>query len=98
MKGPLPSRDKRRQQEQAWIGDGILELYSRAWILKNHGTISGEMAQRMTSNQFLSNIGNPTAIEAKIGEIYEAEGLEPAFAWIEIEILPLFLKQEKKRR
>ena len=89
---------KQTEQEQAWIGDCILELFARSWILENHGKISGEMAIRMTSNQFLANTGNPTAIEAKIGVIYETEGLEAAFSWIDQELLPLFKKQEKKRR
>jgi dsRNA-specific ribonuclease len=90
--------DKRREQEKAWIGDAVLELYARSWILKNHGTISGDMVTRMTCNQFLANHGNPTAIEARIGEIYETEGLEAAFSWIEKTLLPLFKKQEKNRR
>ena len=90
--------DKRREQEKAWIGDGVLELYARSWILKNHGTISGEMVIRMTCNQFLANTGNPTEIEARIGEIYETEGLDAAFSWIEETLLPLFQKQEKNRR
>jgi dsRNA-specific ribonuclease len=98
IKKAIGSDEKRREQELAWIGDCVLELFSRSWILKNHGKISGEMAIRMTSNQFLANSGNPTAIEAKIGKIYESEGLEPAFLWIEQELLPLFEKQERKRR
>lgn len=90
--------DKRKEQEKAWIGDCILELFARSWILENHGTICGEMVTRMTCNQFLANTGNPTAIEAKIGTIYQTEGMDAAFTWIESELLPLFLKQEKKRK
>lgn len=89
---------KQREQELAWIGDCILELFARSWILENHGKISGEMAMRMTCNQFLANSGNPTRLEAKIGEIYQKEGLEPAFNWIEQELLPLFKKQERNRK
>lgn len=89
---------KRKEQEDAWIGDSVLELFARTWILKNHGTLSGEMVKRMTCNQFLANIGNPTAVEASIGTIYETEGMDAAFAYIEKEILPLFVKQEKRRK
>lgn len=89
---------KRIEQEKAWIGDCILELFARTWILKNHGTLSGEMVIRMTCNQFLANIGNPTAVEASIGNVYETEGLEAAFAFIEKTILPHFIKQERKRK
>ena len=106
MKKPKPkpksksksSEEKSRLQEQAWIGDCILELFARSWILNNQGQISGETAIHLTSNQFLSTMGNPTSIEAKIGEIYEKEGLDEAFTWIEREILPLFKKQERNRR
>lgn len=89
---------KKKLQEQAWIGDCILELFCRSWILENHGKISGEMATRMTSNQFLANVGNPTAIEAEIGILYEREGLDAAFSHIEDKLLPLFQKQERNRK
>lgn len=90
--------EKRREQEEAWIGDTILDLYARSWILQERGTLCGQTLMRMTSNQFLACFGNPTSVEAKIGRIYRDEGLEPAFAWIEAEILPLFKKQERNRR
>ena len=38
-----------------------------------------------------------TRVEAEIGLIYKKEGLEKAFAHIENFLMPLFLKQEKKR-
>ena len=98
MKKKTSREAKQVEQEQAWVGDCVLELFSRTWILENHGTISGEMLIRMTSNQFLAATGNPTAVEAKIGRIYEKNGLEAAFDWIEEELLPLFKKQERKRR
>ena len=52
----------------------------------------------MTCNQFLACVGNPTSVEAKIGTIYRELGMESAFSWIEAELLPLFEKQERKRR
>lgn len=88
----------RREQELAWIGDTVLDLFARSWILENHGTLCGEMLRRMTSNQFLACFGNPTSVEAKIGTIYREEDLAAAFQWIEVEILPLFEKQERNRR
>jgi len=89
---------KRREQELAWIGDTVLDLYARSWILESKGTLCGQTLMRMTSNQFLACFGNPTSVEAKIGSVYQEEGLEPAFAWIETEIMPLFKKQERNRR
>lgn len=87
--------EKRREQEQAWIGDTILDLFARTWILENRGQLCGETLRRMTSNQFLACFGNPTTVEAKIGALYQKEGMDAAFSWIEAELLPLFLKQER---
>ncbi|MDF1823269.1 MAG: hypothetical protein P1U68_01430 [Verrucomicrobiales bacterium] len=98
MKASKKSEAMRREQELAWIGDTVLDLFARTWILENHGTVCGEMLRRMTSNQFLACFGNPTSVEAKIGTIYGEGDLEAAFNWIEAEILPLFQKQEKKQR
>ncbi len=96
MKSKKKDPQRRREQEQAWIGDTILDLYARTWILENNGTVCGEMLRRMTSNHFLACFGSPTSVEAKIGRIYVETGQEAAFAWIESELMPLFLKQEKK--
>ncbi|MEO0416564.1 MAG: hypothetical protein AAF226_16595 [Verrucomicrobiota bacterium] len=89
---------KRREQELAWIGDTVLDLFARSWILEHKGKLCGETLRHMTNNQFLACFGNPTSVEAKIGKIYQDSGLEAALAWIEAEILPLFLKQEKNRK
>ncbi|MGB0154451.1 MAG: ribonuclease III domain-containing protein [Verrucomicrobiales bacterium] len=88
---------KRREQELAWVGDTILDLYARTWILENNGTVCGEMLRSMTSNQFLACFGNPTSVEARIGKLYREEGMDAAFAWIEAELMPLFEKQRKNR-
>ena len=86
-----------RERRQAWIGDAVLSLFARQWILREKGRMDGEMLARMTSNQFLSQIGNPTGIEAGIGRRYEEEGLEAAFEDLEKTLVPLFQKQERKR-
>ncbi len=98
MKLPKKDESRRREQELAWIGDTILDLFARTWILRERGTVCGETQRRMTSNQFLACLGNPTAVEARIGALYRNEGMEAAFAWIEAELLPIFEKQERKRR
>jgi dsRNA-specific ribonuclease len=86
------------QQAEAWIGDAILALYARSWILRRtEGAVDGEMYGRLTANQFLANFGDPGEVEARIGRVYEAEGLEAAFGWIERELMPLFERQEAKR-
>lgn len=88
----------RREQEMAWIGDTVLDLFARLRILREHGTVSGEILRDMTSNQFLACFGNPTSVEAKIGTIYQTEGMDAAFAWIESELIPMYQKQAKNRR
>lgn len=88
------------KRTQAWIGDAVLALYARKWILKEPSIKPKERAEtfiRMTSNKFLSAVGEPTAMEAEIGCIYEADGLEAAFAHIEEKFVPLFRKQQAKR-
>ncbi len=90
---------RKRQQdllEAAWVGDAVLTLYARRYILAQEQGINNDRAARMTSNRFLEAIGNATAVEAQIGRIYEAEGLEAAFAWIESKLLPLHEKQERR--
>jgi hypothetical protein len=85
-------------REEAWIGDAVLELYVRRWILETEGKMNGAKLDRFTSNQFLNNFGNPTAVEAQLGRYYEANGLEASFTWIETNLLPRFLQQEKNRQ
>ena len=87
-----------REREEAWIGDAVLGLFARRWILEHTGRMDAAMFTAMTSNQFLSTIGNPTRMESRIGIRYQDAGLEAAFAFIEQELLPKFLAQEKNRK
>ncbi len=84
-------------RQNAWIGDAVLELYARSWVLRRQGAVDAEMKTRFTCNQFLNCIGNPTKVEADIGAIYRREGLEAAFAWIQEHLEPLFAWQEARR-
>lgn len=93
---PVGSLDTLRAD--AWLGDAVLELYVRSWILKRYGHIDADMKTRFTSNQFLNNIGNPTRVEASIGQIHRRDGMEAAWSWIAQYVEPLFLKQEEKRQ
>jgi 23S rRNA maturation mini-RNase III len=89
------------KRSKAWIGDAVLALFAREWILRQSDISSKERAGvfiHMTSNQFLSSLGEPTAMEAEIGWLYENNGLAAAFAHIEQKFLPVFLKQQKKRK
>jgi dsRNA-specific ribonuclease len=85
----------------AWIGDAVLALYARKWILEQRSIQPKARAEafiQMTSNKFLSAIGEPTAMEAEIGRIYETNGLEAAFRHIEVNFVPLFKKQRAKAK
>lgn len=87
------------KRDKAWIGDAVLALYARQWILDQKDIQLKERADvfiRMTSNQFLASLGEPTMMEAEIGIIYEKEGLPGAFQHIETKFLPIFLKQRAK--
>lgn len=75
----------------------MLALYARLKILREDGKLDGEKAVRMSSNQFLAAFGEPTAVEARIGRVFQKEGLDSAFAHVESTLIPLFTKQEEKR-
>lgn len=85
----------RELRDQAWIGDAVLALYARQWLLREpaHPLFSRqECFIRFTSNEFLQALGEPTRVEADIGYIYQRDGLEQAFAHIESTLKPLFHK------
>ena len=88
----------KREREAAWIGDAVLALFARQFVLRERDSMDGEWFTRLTSNDFLSAFGNPTRVEAGIGRIYQENGLEAAFAWMEENLVPLFLKQAAKRK
>ena len=85
------------ERETAWIGDAVLALFARQFVLRERHSMDGEWFTRLTSNDFLSAFGNPTRVEAAIGQRYLEGGLEAAFAWLEAEVVPLFHKQMVKR-
>lgn len=86
-----------REREEAWVGDAVLALFVREWILREDGALDGEKFIRFTSNDFLRALGNPTRVEAEIGVVYRERGLEAAFAHMEEKLLPVFMRQEKVR-
>ncbi len=81
------------EREAAWIGDAVLALYARQFVLNERKCMDGVWFTHLTSNEFLSSFGNPTSVEAVIGNIYRNDGLAAAHAHIEKEFLPLFRKQ-----
>ncbi len=83
--------------KEAWIGDAVLCLYARLRILREDGRIESEKFVRMTSNRFLAAFGNASEVEAELGRMYQQDGLDRAFLWIEERLLPGFQKQEANR-
>ena len=89
------------KRTKAWIGDAVLALFAREWILKQKDIATEERAEvfvQMTSNKFLSALGEPTAMEAEIGIVYERDGLQAGFDYIEAKFIPVFQKQRNNRR
>ncbi|MGL4401119.1 MAG: hypothetical protein ACRCXD_14710 [Luteolibacter sp.] len=87
----------RSEREAAWIGDAVLALFARQYVLQERKSMDGVWFTRLTSNDFLSAFGNPTRVEASIGKLYLEGGLPAAFGWMEAELVPLFRKQIAKK-
>jgi dsRNA-specific ribonuclease len=85
----------RREQAEAWVGDAVLGLFVRELILREDNFLDGEKFSRFTSNSMLSDVGNPTAVEAEIGRVYKESGIEAGFRHIEEKILPVMRRREK---
>ena len=87
----------RHEREAAWVGDAVLALFARQFVLRERKAMDGEWFTRLTSNDFLSAFGNPTRVEASIGKLYRENGLQAAFDWMDAELIPLFRKQIAKK-
>lgn len=101
MQTPRVSRkadDLRLEREAAWIGDAVLALFARQFVLRERKAMDGEWFTRLTSNDFLSAFGNPTRVEAAIAKIYQDDGLQAAFDWMDANLIPLFRKQMAAKR
>ncbi len=90
--------EMRQEREEAWVGDAVLALFARQFVLRERDCMDGKWFTHLTSNDFLSAFGNPTRVEASIGRLYKEQGLDAAFAWMEAELLPMFRKQIKNKR
>ncbi|HUF62308.1 MAG TPA: hypothetical protein VMN36_09560 [Verrucomicrobiales bacterium] len=95
---PVLPRDPAELQRKAWLGDAVLALLVRRWILEERGQLSAQLFEDLTSNTFLNSVGNPTRIEALIGLLFERGGLAAADEYMRVKILPHFLRQQRNRR
>jgi len=88
------------RRNEAWIGDAVLTLFVRDWLLTGLTHSSPDrnaLHEHFTSNQFLSAFGEPTLVEAEIGRIYLHTGLEAAFNYIRTRLLGTFVRSARKR-
>jgi hypothetical protein len=93
---------ERRLRDQAWVGDAVLALYARRWLLRHTSKKMSDadrqqLFELFVSNQFLSSFGEPSQVEAAIGRKFEQEGLLAAFIHIEKSFLEPFCKSARKR-
>jgi hypothetical protein len=87
-------------RDLSWIGDALLSLFAREWILQHEAQLGGmrsDLFRDMTSNHFLSAFGSPSVVEARIGAAYRSGGLLAAQKYFDETIAPLFLKQHANR-
>ena len=95
MATPLEQQLEEKLKKEAWVGDAILALYVREWILARYGEINGPLFVEFSSNDFLRRIGNPTGVEAAIGRAFKEGGLEAGYAWIEENLQERMLERLK---
>ncbi len=88
----------RIEREKAWVGDAVLALYARQFVLRERGCMDAVWFTALTSNGFLSAFGNPTSVEARIGGIYNEQGLDAAFAWMDETLIPVYRKQMRNKK
>lgn len=87
--------EARQLRDLAWIGDAVLALYAREWLLQQprHPLFTRqEQFVKFTSNSFLQAVGEPTWAEAQIGIAYRNGGLEAGYDYIDTNLKPLFRK------
>lgn len=88
-------------RNDAWIGDAVLALFARSWLLQislgENSKDRSRLFELWVSNQFLSSFGEPTSVEAAIGRTYTSGGLDAAFTFIEENLLDRFVQTARKR-
>jgi dsRNA-specific ribonuclease len=88
-------------RNEAWIGDAVLTLFARSWLLRigqgENSKDRNRLFELWVSNQFLSSFGEPTSVEAEIGRAYASGGLDAAFNFIEEKLLDRFVQTARNR-
>lgn len=87
-----------REKAEAWMGDAVLALFARRWILDTFGRPDGDLQTLITCNHFLSRFGNPTAVEASIGRVLESQGMEAALESVRARFFPEMIRHVRRQR
>lgn len=90
------------ERELAWIGDAVLALWARRRLLELPGLTGwperAAAFRDLTSNQALGAFGEPTRVEARLGQLYREGGPEAVFAWLDERLWPRFLARRARAR
>ena len=86
------------EKAEAWLGDAVLALLVRDWLLKTLGTTDGELQSLVTSNHFLSRFGQPTAVEAALGRLWRDHGYTAAESEFREKFLPEMIRHLRRQR
>ncbi len=90
----IPLEERRAS---AWLGDAVLALWARDWLRRTGRNLDQTAFTRLTSNQFLSALGQPDAVEAWIGQTFAQQGFPAVSEMLDAFLLPIFHRQEANR-
>lgn len=86
------------EKAEAWLGDAVLALLVRDWLIGTLGSTDGDLQGLITSNQFLSRFGHPTAVEAALGRLWRDHGYAAAESEFRTKFLPEMIRHLRRQR
>lgn len=86
------------EKAEAWLGDAVLALLVRDWLLRTLGVADGDLQGLITSNRFLSRFGQPTAVEAALGRLWRDQGYTAAESEFQEKFLPEMVRHLRRQR
>ena len=89
---------KEIEKAEAWLGDAVLALLTRDWLIKTLDSTDGDLQGLITSNHFLSRFGPPTAVEAALGRLWRDHGYAAAEAEFRQKFLPEMIRHLRRQR
>ena len=86
------------EKAEAWLGDAVLALLVRDWLINALGSTDGDLQGLVTSNQFLSRFGQPTAVEASLGRLWRDQGYAAVESEFRKNFLPEMIRHLRRQR